>query len=97
MTEAFIYDAVRTPRGWGKPDGALHEVTSLSLASQTLRALAERNKLPENAVEDVILGCVDPVGEAGGDIARIAALHADLGERCPACRSIAFAPRAWMP
>ncbi|WP_413991815.1 acetyl-CoA C-acetyltransferase [Labrys okinawensis] len=83
MTEAFIYDAVRTPRGRGKPDGALHEVTSLSLASQTLRAVAERNSLPENAVEDVILGCVDPVGEAGGDIARIAALHAGLGEKVP--------------
>ncbi|CAM5772553.1 acetyl-CoA acetyltransferase [Labrys miyagiensis] len=83
MTEAFIYDAVRTPRGRGKPDGTLHEVTSLSLASQTLRAVAERNGLPENAVEDVILGCVDPVGEAGGDIARIAALHAGLGEKVP--------------
>ncbi|GLS18308.1 acetyl-CoA acetyltransferase [Labrys miyagiensis] len=83
MTEAFIYDAVRTPRGRGKPDGALHEVTSLALASQTLRAVAERNSLPENAVEDVILGCVDPVGEAGGDIARIAALHAGLGEKVP--------------
>ncbi|MDZ5449321.1 acetyl-CoA C-acetyltransferase [Labrys sp. ZIDIC5] len=83
MSEAFIYDAVRTPRGKGKADGALHEVTSLSLASQTLRAVAERNGLPENAVEDVILGCVDPIGEAGGDIARIAALHAGLGEKVP--------------
>jgi acetyl-CoA C-acetyltransferase len=83
MTEAFIYDAVRTPRGRGKSDGALHEVTSLSLASQTLKAIASRNNLPENAVEDVILGCVDPIGEAGGDIARIAALHAGLGEKVP--------------
>ncbi|WP_448954032.1 acetyl-CoA C-acetyltransferase [Labrys neptuniae] len=83
MSEAFIYDAVRTPRGKGKADGALHEVTSLSLASQTLRAVARRNGLPENAVEDVILGCVDPIGEAGGDIARIAALHAGLGEKVP--------------
>ncbi|MFC2253148.1 acetyl-CoA C-acetyltransferase [Labrys portucalensis] len=83
MSEAFIYDAVRTPRGKGKADGALHEVTSLSLASQTLRAVAKRNELPENAVEDVILGCVDPIGEAGGDIARIAALHAGLGEKVP--------------
>lgn len=83
MSEAFIYDAVRTPRGKGKADGALHEVTSLSLASQTLRAVAKRNALPENAVEDVILGCVDPIGEAGGDIARIAALHAGLGEKVP--------------
>ena len=83
MSEAFIYDAVRTPRGKGKADGALHEVTSLSLASQTLQAVAKRNELPENAVEDVILGCVDPIGEAGGDIARIAALHAGLGEKVP--------------
>ena len=83
MTEAFIYDAVRTPRGRGKADGALHEVTSLSLASHALRMLAARSNLPEDVVEDVILGCVDPIGEAGGDIARIAALHAGLGEKVP--------------
>ncbi|MDQ0472509.1 acetyl-CoA C-acetyltransferase [Labrys wisconsinensis] len=83
MTEAYIYDAVRTPRGRGKPDGALHEVTSLALASGALRAIAERNGLPEDVVEDVILGCVDPVGEAGGDIARVAAMHAGLGTRVP--------------
>ena len=81
MSEAYIYDAVRTPRGRGKPDGALHEVTSLALSSGTLRAIAERNHLPEDAVEDVILGCVDPVGEAGGDIARVSAMHAGLGMR----------------
>ena len=83
MTEIYIYDAVRTPRGRGKPDGALHEVTSLALASQALAAVARRNGLPENAVEDVILGCVDPIGEAGGDIARVAALHAGYGEKVP--------------
>ena len=83
MTEAYIYDAVRTPRGRGKADGALHEVTALALASHALRSLAERNNLPEDSVDDVILGCVDPVGEAGGDIARAAALHAGLGETVP--------------
>ena len=83
MSEAYIYDAVRTPRGRGKADGALHEVTSLALASHALRMLAARCNLPEDVVEDVILGCVDPIGEAGGDIARIAALHAGLGEKVP--------------
>src|SRR3954468_10557878 len=83
MAEAYIYDAVRTPRGRGKPDGALHEVTALRLAETALRALKERNGLAEGAVEDVILGCVDPVGEAGGDIARMAAITADYGIRVP--------------
>ncbi len=83
MPEAFIYDAVRTPRGRGKPDGSLHEVTALSLAAQTLAALRERNGLDTGLVDDVVLGCVDPVGEAGGDIARAAALVADYGESVP--------------
>ena len=73
MPEAFIYDHVRTPRGRGKPDGALHEVTALALATVPLKALKERNNLPEDVVDDVVLGVVDPVGEAGGDIARFAA------------------------
>ncbi|HWM47771.1 MAG TPA: acetyl-CoA C-acetyltransferase [Xanthobacteraceae bacterium] len=79
MADAFIYDHVRTPRGRGKPDGALHEVTSLSLASGVLRALKERNELDPVLIDDVVLGCVDPIGEAGGDIARSAALHAGYG------------------
>src|ERR687890_488232 len=83
MTDAFIYDAVRTPRGRGKADGSLHEVTSLRLAETALRALKERNELDTNLVDDVILGCVDPVGEAGGDIARAAALVADYGNHVP--------------
>ena len=83
MADAFIYDHVRTPRGRGKPDGALHEVTALRLAETTLRALAERNGLDTGRVDDVILGCVDPVGEAGGDIARAAALVADYGTQVP--------------
>ncbi|HEY6701839.1 MAG TPA: acetyl-CoA C-acetyltransferase [Pseudolabrys sp.] len=83
MPEAFIYDAVRSPRGRGKADGSLHEVTALNLAAQTLSAVKERNKLDPALVDDVVLGCVDPVGEAGGDIARAAALVAGFGDGVP--------------
>src|ERR1700742_2118921 len=83
MPEAFIYDHVRTPRGRGKADGALHEVTALALATAPLKALKERNNLAEDVVDDVVLGVVDPVGEAGSDIARFAALKAGLGESVP--------------
>ncbi len=83
MPEAFIYDHVRTPRGKGKSDGSLHEVTALALATAPLKALKDRNSLGEGVVDDVILGVVDPVGEAGGDIARFAALNAGLGESVP--------------
>ena len=79
MPEAFIYDHVRTPRGRGKADGALHEVTALALATVPLKALKDRNNLPEDSVDDVVLGVVDPVGEAGSDIARFAALKAGHG------------------
>jgi len=83
MPEAYIYDAVRTPRGRGKPDGSLHEVSSLGLAVTALSALKERNGLDGAGVDDVILGCVDPVGEAGGDIARAAAISAGYGYEVP--------------
>jgi acetyl-CoA C-acetyltransferase len=83
MPEAYIYDAVRTPRGRGKPDGALHEVSSLGLAVTALKAIKARNGLKGPEVDDVILGCVDPVGEAGGDIARAAAIAADYSFRVP--------------
>ena len=83
MPDAFIYDHVRTPRGRGKADGALHEVTALNLAAQTLAAIKDRNKLDPKMIDDVVLGCVDPVGEAGGDIARAAALVAGLGDGVP--------------
>ena len=83
MPDAFIYDHVRTPRGRGKADGALHEVTALNLAAQTLAAIKDRNKLDPKMVDDVVLGCVDPVGEAGGDIARASALVAGLGDQVP--------------
>ena len=83
MPDAFIYDAVRTPRGRGKTDGALHEVTALNLAAQALAAVKARNDLDPALIDDVVLGCVDPVGEAGGDIARAAALVAGLGDGVP--------------
>jgi acetyl-CoA C-acetyltransferase len=83
MPDAFIYDHVRTPRGRGKVDGALHEVTALNLAAQVLGAVKERNKLDPALVDDVVMGCVDPVGEAGGDIARVAALVAGYGKGVP--------------
>jgi acetyl-CoA C-acetyltransferase len=83
MPDAFIYDHVRTPRGRGKADGALHEVTALNLAAQVLGAVRDRNKLDTGFVDDVVLGCVDPVGEAGGDIARAAALVAGYGDSVP--------------
>jgi acetyl-CoA C-acetyltransferase len=83
MAEAYIYDHVRTPRGKGKSDGSLHEVTALALATAPLKAIKERNNLAAGSVDDVILGVVDPVGEAGGDISRFAALQAGLGTSVP--------------
>lgn len=83
MSEAYIYDHARTPRGRGKPDGALHEVTALALAAAPLRALKQRNHLDPALVDDVVLGCVDPVGEAGGNIGRAAALVAGYGIGVP--------------
>ncbi|MGI9230868.1 MAG: acetyl-CoA C-acetyltransferase [Methylocystis sp.] len=83
MPEAFIYDAVRTPRGRGKLDGALHEVSSLGLAVGVLKALKGRCGLSGEEVDDVVLGCVDPIGEAGGDIARAAVIAAGYSYRTP--------------
>ncbi len=83
MPDAFIYDHVRTPRGRGKADGALHEVTALNLASQALGAIKSRNDLDTDLVDDVVMGVVDPVGEAAADIARTAALVAGYGHGVP--------------
>src|SRR5258707_5395920 len=83
MTAAFIYDHVRPPRGRGKVDGAMHEVTGLNLAPRALAALKDRNSLDPAMVDDVVMGCVDPVGEAGGDIARVAAICAGYGDGVP--------------
>jgi len=78
--EAFIYDAVRTPRGRGKKDGGLHGVTPLELAATPLRALRRRQQLETAAIDDVVLGCVTPIGEQGACIARMAALAADYDQ-----------------
>jgi len=83
MTEAYIYDAVRTPRGKGRKDGSLHEVTSARLSAGVLNALKERNGLEGHAVEDVIWGNVTQVGEQGGCLARTAVLASDLDESIP--------------
>ena len=83
MTEAYIYDAVRTPRGKGRKDGALHEVTSARLSAGVLNAVKERNNLEGHAVEDVIWGNVTQVGEQGGCLARTAVLASDLDESIP--------------
>lgn len=83
MNEAFIYDAVRTPRGRGKPDGGLHTVTAVELAATPLRALRQRHDLQTGQIDDVILGCVDPIGEAGGNIARAAVFAAGFDQSVP--------------
>ena len=83
MTDAYIYDAVRTPRGKGRKDGSLHEVTSLRLSALTLNAIKDRNGLEGHAVEDVIWGNVTQVKEQGGCLARSAVLASDLDESIP--------------
>ncbi|MFC4251105.1 acetyl-CoA C-acetyltransferase [Sinimarinibacterium flocculans] len=80
MAEAFIYDAVRTPRGKGKKDGSLHQVTPIHLVANLMWALEERSGLDTALVDDVVLGCVTPVGEQGADIARVAVLYANWAE-----------------
>jgi acetyl-CoA C-acetyltransferase len=83
MTDAFIYDHVRSPRGKGRPDGALHEITPVSLAGQVLAALRDRSGLDTRLVDDVMLGCVSPIGEQGANIARVAALQSGFAESVP--------------
>jgi acetyl-CoA C-acetyltransferase len=83
MTEAYIYDALRSPRGKGRPDGALHELTSVALSAKILNAVKARNGLEGHAVEDVIWGNVTQVGEQGGCLARSAVLASDLDEAIP--------------
>ena len=83
MTDAYILDHVRTPRGRGKPNGALHGITPIQLLTQVLQALRDRNQLDTALIEDVIIGCVAPVGEQGADIARVAALNAGFDEGVP--------------
>ena len=83
MPEAFIYDHMRTPRGRGKKDGSLHEVPAVRLAAHTLNALRDRNGIDTKTVDDVLMGCVDPVGEAGSDIARAAVFEAGYDNSVP--------------
>ncbi len=83
MSDAYIYDAARTPRGKGRPDGSLHEVTSLALSARLLNAVKERNNLEGHAVEDVIWGNVTQVKEQGGCLARSAVLASELDESIP--------------
>ncbi len=83
MPDAFIYDHVRTPRGRGKKNGSLHEVPAVRLAAKTLEAVRDRNGLDTTQVDDIILGCVDPVGEAGSDIARAAVFEAGYDTQAP--------------
>ncbi len=80
MTEAYIYDAVRTPRGRGRADGSLHEITPVQLATQVLQAVRDRTNVDTENVDDVVLGCVSPVGEQGANIARVAAINAGYAE-----------------
>ncbi len=83
MTDAYIYDAIRTPRGIGKKTGSLHQLSPVKLASNTLKRIKERNNLDTGLVDDVILGCVHPVFEQGSNIARIAVLDADYNQSVP--------------
>jgi len=83
MTEAFIYDHVRSPRGRGKQGGSLNPITPINLTTQVLSALRDRNGLDTSILDDVILGCVTPVGEQGANIARVAAITANYAESVP--------------
>ena len=83
MAEAYIYDCVRTPRGKGKKNGALYEVTPVDMLAQLLKSLEKRNNLDTSLVEDVIIGCVTPIGDQGGNIAKTAVLFADWASSVP--------------
>jgi acetyl-CoA C-acetyltransferase len=83
MADAFIYDHVRTPRGRGKKDGSLHEVPAVRLGAKVLEALRDRNGLDTSKVDDIIFGCVDPVGEAGAVIPKAAAFEAGYNFSAP--------------
>ncbi|WEX88219.1 acetyl-CoA C-acetyltransferase [Sinorhizobium garamanticum] len=83
MTKVFVYDHVRTPRGRGKKDGSLHEVPSVRLAAKMLEAVRDRNGLDTSTVDDIIMGCVDPVMDAGSVIPKAAAFEAGYSTRAP--------------
>ena len=83
MTDAYIYDHLRSPRGRGKVGGALNSITPINLATQVLRGLRDRNKLETSILDDVVLGCVAPIGEQGANVARVAAMNAGYAESVP--------------
>src|SRR5271167_3206290 len=83
MADAFIYDHIRTPRGRGRADGSLHEVTAIELATQVLAGIRNRSLLDTSLLDDVILGCAQPVGEQGGNIARGAVVNAGYAQTVP--------------
>ena len=83
MADAYVYDHVRSPRGKGRPNGALHEVTPVDLTAQVLAAVRDRNDLDTSKIDDVVMGCVSPVGEQGSVIARLAVLNADYDQNVP--------------
>ncbi len=83
MTDAYIFDHVRSPRGRGRSNGALHEVKPIDLAAQVLASLRDRNELDTSKVDDVVFGCVMPVGEQGSCVTRLAVLNADYDESVP--------------
>jgi acetyl-CoA C-acetyltransferase len=83
MADVFVYDAVRTPRGRGKKDGSLHEVPAVRLGAKVLEAVRDRNGLDTGTVDDIVFGCVDPVGEAGSVIPRSAAFEAGYDTKAP--------------
>jgi acetyl-CoA C-acetyltransferase len=83
MADAYVYDAVRTPRGRGKKDGSLHEVPAVRLGAKVLEAVRDRNGLDTSQVDDIVFGCVDPVGEAGSVIPRASAFEAKYATEAP--------------
>jgi acetyl-CoA C-acetyltransferase len=83
MTEAYVYDHVRTPRGRGKSDGSLHEITPIQLATQVLQAVRDRSDLDTALLDDVVFGVVGPIGEQGGNLPRVAALNAGYDVTVP--------------
>ena len=83
MTDAYIFDHVRSPRGKGRANGSLHEVTPIELATQVLESIRDRNDLDTSKLDDVVFGCVAPVGEQGSVIPRIAVLNADYDQSVP--------------
>jgi acetyl-CoA C-acetyltransferase len=96
MTDVYIFDAVRTPRGKGR-NGSLQEVPPAHLAAGALRAIRERNALDTAEVDDVVLGCVAPVGEQGSVIGRTAVLLADYDQSVAGMQATVSVPRAWTP